>query len=58
VDAVEDAAGLDEAIVGIDVDLRAPGSIVNVALLRLEHGDILQERVVIWSTSMSVVARL
>ena len=41
-DAVEDAAGLDHAAVGVDVGLRRVGDALEIALLRLEHRDILQ----------------
>src|SRR6516165_10333579 len=41
---VEDAAGLDHARIGVDVRLRRIGNHVEIALLRLEHLDVLKER--------------
>src|SRR5262249_37109228 len=44
IEPVEDAARLDHAGVGVDVGLRRIGNELQVALLRFEHRDILEER--------------
>src|SRR5262249_38717756 len=44
IEQVEDAARLDHAGVGVDVGLRRIRNELQVALLRLEHRDVLEER--------------